>query len=50
MKHIDENFRLKFEAKAFRFTLTLISAVIGGIVLITIVLRLFGISTDNVGW
>jgi len=50
MKNINENIRLKYEAKAYKFATRLLSGVIIFIVLAAIVLRILGISTDNVGW
>ena len=50
MKNINENLRLKYEAKAYKFTTRLLSGIIIVIVLGAIIMRLLGISTDNVGW
>lgn len=50
MKNFNHDIRLQFQQRAYRFTTRLISFVIAGIVVGAIVLRLLGISTDDVGW
>lgn len=50
MKNIRENLRLKFMMRAYRFaTIFLVSAIVL-ILLIAIILRALGISTDDIGW
>jgi len=50
MRNINENLKLKYEAKAYKFATRLLSGIIIAIVLTAVVLRILGISTDNVGW
>ncbi|MBS1658520.1 MAG: hypothetical protein K1X63_06680 [Chitinophagales bacterium] len=50
MKNFNQDIRFKYQERAHRFTVRFLSLVIAGIVLGAILLRLMGVSTDNVGW
>jgi hypothetical protein len=50
MKNFNQDIKIQFQEKAFRFTTRLLSFVIIGIVVGALVLRILGISTDNIGW
>ncbi|MFI5135736.1 MAG: response regulator [Chitinophagales bacterium] len=50
MRNIRENMRLRFYARAYRFATFFLAGFIVVIIITAIVLRMLGISTDNVGW